>query len=95
MPRNNVEPLPCRDCRFNFDGKCYRNPPNIVQYQENSVTKFVTCPPQAVGACCAGEPRVDRSCLTCQKHLDCEIEYSVQKFRRVTDWHCSDWELKE
>lgn len=81
MPRDNNRPFDCKDCKFNIDGECRRNPPVTVPVPHLDVgqnkalwdTSVGTWFPRADRGCFAGEPRVEKVCKTCSSFVGCDI----------------------
>lgn len=74
MPRENKEPILCKDCRFNIKGFCHRNPPQTINNTDAKPPKgeiavfgifpYVNCDFAAKGCaatngCFAGERKTD------------------------------------
>jgi hypothetical protein len=95
MPRDNDKPFPCKDCRFEIGGVCFRNPPSAVWIGGLRNTFYPSIHNVASG-CFAGEPRVQRSCDTCRIKNTCGIRKDLLSMDTdLIEWHCCEWEAKE
>jgi hypothetical protein len=97
MPRVNDKPFDCKDCRFNIDGSCWRNPAQTTYLNFDKVAVRPDC--ETVDGCFAGEPLVPRSCQNCGV-TDCRVFLALDNHKcgEVSlddlldrNWHCCDW----
>lgn len=96
MTRANDKLTPCKDCRFRVRDKCRRDTPTGVLIKTLPPPIADTFPDGSpINGCFNGEPRVERSCLSCRKRAkeQCPLNGRVQyPFNVTPEWHCSDWE---
>lgn len=97
MPRENREPFPCSDCRFNIDGYCWRNPAQTSYLNFDQIAIRPVC--EVVKACFVGEPDEVRSCDNCARapFALCPTHglHIASGITKPPGWHCTDWKLAE
>ena len=106
MPRSNMEPINCCDCRFQILGECRRNPPTAMGYWISQRIEAYYPRTDDIEGCFAGELISQKSeeyifkksCLNCAEGGMCDVENEAKQrtnARTNLDWHCSDWKQVE